>query len=40
MQLNADEQTLINVLRALPPVETKRVLDWARQLADEAAEQD
>lgn len=34
MVLSANEESLINVVRALPPVEAERVLDWARQLAD------
>jgi hypothetical protein len=34
MLLSANEESLINVVRALPPVEAERVLDWARQLAD------
>lgn len=34
MVLSAREKSLINVVRALPPVEAGRVLDWASQLAD------
>ena len=34
MVLSAKEESLIKVVRALPPVEAGRVLDWARQLAD------
>lgn len=34
MVLSAREESLINVVRALPPVEAGKVLDWARQLAD------
>lgn len=34
MVLSAKEESLINVVRALPPAEAGRVLDWARQLAD------
>jgi hypothetical protein len=34
MVLNAKEESLINVIRALPPDEVGRVLDWACQLAD------
>lgn len=34
MVLSAKEESLINVVRALPPVEAVRVLDWARQVAD------
>ena len=34
MVLNAREETLINVIRALPPAEADKVLVWARQLAD------
>lgn len=32
--LSANEESLISVVRALPPVEAGRVFDWARQLAD------
>jgi len=38
MVLSAQEESLIDVLRALPPEEAGRVLDWARQLADLAGE--
>lgn len=34
MVLSAKEESLISVVRALPPVEAGRVLDWARRLAD------
>jgi hypothetical protein len=34
MVLSANEESLISVVRALPPVEAGRVLDWARQLTD------
>jgi len=34
MVLSANEESLINVVRALPPDEAGRVLDWAWQLAD------
>jgi hypothetical protein len=37
MVLNAQEESLISVVRALPPEEAGKVLDWARQLADLAA---
>ncbi len=33
MVLSAQEESLITVVRALPPAEAGRVLDWARQLA-------
>ena len=39
MVLNAQEESLISVVRALPPDEAGKVLDWARQLADLAGEQ-
>ena len=32
--LNAHEESLISVVRALPPQEAGKVLNWARQLAD------
>lgn len=32
--LSAEEESLIDVVRALPPMEAGKVLDWARQLAD------
>jgi hypothetical protein len=38
MVLNAHEESLINVVRALPPAEAGKVLHWARQLADLAGE--
>lgn len=34
MVLSVREESLISVVRALPPVEAGRILDWARQLAD------
>jgi len=34
MVLSAQEESLISVVRALPPNEAGKVLDWARQLAD------
>ena len=34
MVLTASEESLINVVRMLPPDEAKKVLDWAQQLAD------
>jgi hypothetical protein len=34
MVLSAQEESLISVVRALPPEEAGKVLDWARQLAD------
>ena len=34
MVLSAREESLISVVRALPPVEAGKVLNWARQLAD------
>ncbi len=34
MVLSAHEESLISVVRALPPTEADKVLDWARQLAD------
>ena len=38
MVLNAREESLIDVVRALPPEEADKVLTWARQLADLAGE--
>jgi hypothetical protein len=35
--LSAQEESLISVVRALPPAEAGKVLDWARQLADLAS---
>ena len=32
--LSASEESLINIVRMLPPDEAKKVLEWARQLAD------
>jgi len=37
MVLSAQEESLISVVRALPPDEAGKVLNWARQLADLAA---
>lgn len=34
MVLSSSEESLISVVRALPPGEAELVLDWARQLAD------
>ena len=34
MVLSAQEESLISVVRALPPEEAEKVLDWARQLAN------
>ena len=34
MVLSAQEESLISVVRALPPEEAGKVLDWARQLTD------
>ena len=34
MALSPQEESLISVVRALPPDEAGKVLDWARQLAD------
>ena len=34
MVLSAQEESLISVVRALPPDEAGKVLNWARQLAD------
>ena len=34
MVLNAQEESLINVVRMLAPVEAGKVLTWAQQLAD------
>ena len=36
MVLSAQEESLIGVVRALPPEEAGKVLNWARQLADVA----
>lgn len=38
MVLSAQEESLISVVRALPPSEAGKVLDWARQLSDLAGE--
>lgn len=37
MVLTPQEEPLISVVRALPPDEACKVLNWARQLADLAA---
>jgi hypothetical protein len=34
MVLNESEESLISVVRTLPPDEARKVLDWARQLGD------
>ena len=34
MVLSASEESLIKVVRILPPDEAKKVLDWAQQLSD------
>ena len=34
MVLNAQEESLISVIRTLPPDEAGKVLHWARQLSD------
>ena len=34
MVLSPSEESLINIVRTLPPAEAGKVLDWARQLAD------
>ena len=34
MVLSEQEESLISAVRALPPEEAGKVLDWARQLAD------
>lgn len=34
MVLSAQEESLIGAVRALPPEEVGKVLNWARQLAD------
>jgi hypothetical protein len=34
MVLSASEESLINVVRTLPPEEARKVLDWAQQLGD------
>ncbi len=34
MVLSATEESLIKVVRALPPDEARKVLDWALQLAE------
>jgi hypothetical protein len=38
MVLTEQEESLIGMVRALPPQEAGKVLDWARQLADLAGE--
>ena len=37
MVLSAQEESLISVVRTLPPDEAGKILNWARQLADLAA---
>ena len=37
MVLTALEESLISVIRALPPTEADKVLEWARQLSDVAS---
>ena len=32
--LSAEEESLISVVRTLPPEEAEKVLNWAQQLAD------
>jgi hypothetical protein len=34
MVLSASEESLIKVVRTLPPEEARKVLNWAQQLAD------
>ena len=34
MVLSASEESLIKIVRTLPPAEAGKILDWARQLAD------
>ena len=34
MELSVQEESLINVVRALPPEEAAKILNWAHQLAD------
>ena len=34
MVLSVQEESLISVVRSLPPEEAEKVLNWARQLAD------
>jgi len=34
MVLNQQEESLISAVRALPPEEAGKILNWARQLAD------
>lgn len=34
MVLSANEETLVRLVRMLPPVEAERVFHWAHQLAD------
>lgn len=34
MVLNANEESLIKIVRMLPPEEARKVLVWAQQLAD------
>ena len=37
MVLSTNEESLISLVRGLPPVEAGRVLDWAHELSDLAA---
>jgi hypothetical protein len=32
--LTAQEESLISVIRGLPPTEASKILEWARQLSD------
>jgi len=38
MVLSASEESLIKIVRTLPPAEAGKILDWARQLADLGSE--
>ena len=38
MLLTAQEESLISVVRALPPEEAGKILNWARQLGDLASD--
>jgi hypothetical protein len=38
MVLSAQQESLISLVRALPPQQAGKVLDWARQLADLAGQ--
>jgi hypothetical protein len=37
MMLSASEESLIRVVRALPPEEARKIMDWAQQLVDLAS---